>query len=71
MVHLGAICEFSQFLLGSSERFFADYFGRSQGLGLVRKGERKGDNTKTKTKAKQKIYILKSNLIMTIKKSRL
>ena len=54
MVHLGAICEFSEFLLGSSERFFADYFGRSQGLGLVRKGERKGDNTKTKTKAKQK-----------------
>ena len=71
MVQLGAICEFSQFLLGSSERFFADYFGRSQGLGLVRKVERKGDNTKTKTKAKQKIYILKSNLIMTIKKSRL
>lgn len=57
MVQLGAISEFSQFLLGSSERFFADYFGRSQGLGLVRKGERKGDNTKTKTKAKQKKYI--------------
>lgn len=60
MVQLGAICEFSQFLLGSCERFFADYFGRSQGLGLVRKGERKGDNTKTKTKAKQKkIYTKK------------